>query len=173
MTTELLVTGYGPFGSIKENPSEWLASNIGLRHQILPVSFEAVDEFLTTMDSPVLLSLGVHSTAKCMHLEWIARNQVAALPDALGVVREGEIETGGPEVMATTLWLGTRLDDGQLPDGVKASTNAGTYLCNYILYRSLRLFPDRRVGFLHVPTFTVIPAKKQLEILEEVVSVFV
>jgi hypothetical protein len=34
-------------------------------------------------------------------------------------------------------------------------------LCNFIFYRALQAFPDRRVGFLHVPPRTVVPMSEQ------------
>ena len=38
--------------------------------------------------------------------------------------------------------------------GAESSTDAGRYLCEYVLYKSLRSFRDRRALFIHVPDAT-------------------
>jgi pyrrolidone-carboxylate peptidase len=83
---------------------------------------------------------------------------------------EGEYWRGCPEVLRTTLDVDGVLermhqqgsgDMSQLPEGVtvKASDDAGNYLCDFIYYSSLSHFwrknddhnGDRPVVFLHVP----------------------
>ena len=38
--------------------------------------------------------------------------------------------------------------------GAESSSDAGRYLCEYVMYKSLRSFRDRRALFIHVPDAT-------------------
>ena len=38
--------------------------------------------------------------------------------------------------------------------GAESSSDAGRYLCEYVMYKSLRSFKDRRALFIHVPDAT-------------------
>ena len=58
----ILVTGFGSFGEVIENPSAALAASSGCSYEVLEVSFEAVDQFLERLDRgsfDKLLLLGV------------------------------------------------------------------------------------------------------------------
>ena len=46
----------------------------------------------------------------------------------------------------------------------------GVYLCNYIFFRALQAFPDKRVGFLHVPPVNAVPIEEQHRMLARVVA---
>lgn len=158
-----LVTGFGPFGDYRENPSQKLAQGCGHPHQVLDVGFRAVDAFVEELDPEqydALLHLGVSQEAEKPTLELRARNHVGPVPDAFGVVwGPGPVSVRGPTQMAATLWQGPELwAESEL---WTTSVDAGCYLCNYLFYRSLERFPGLPVGFLHVPSESAMPLDEQ------------
>lgn len=162
----VFVTGFGPFGQVKENPSSILAQDSGYPHAILEVSYEAVDRFLERefpRDSfDALLMLGVSGRAKTMQLEMFGANACQSHPDVLGVSGKPIIEPGGPAWRETTLWERHH----QCPQGFRRSSSAGRYLCNYSLYQGLRWLPSHKVGFVHVPTALTLALDEQLKRLK-------
>jgi pyroglutamyl-peptidase len=157
----LLVTGFGPFGAITLNPSAELAKVGGFPHQVLDVTFQAVDAFIDKgiEDFDCLLSIGVNAGARRFHLETVARNEIASAPDIRGVVQgPGPIEPRLPNHLAATLWPTEMLVETET---MRPSVDAGTYLCNYIFYRSIAAFPTKKVGFLHVPSIETVPLETQ------------
>ena len=160
-TQGLLVTGFGPFGEHEANPSEQLARNCGAEFRILEVSFAAVDAFVSEVKHErrtALLLMGVSPRAKVFHLERRARNEVGWHPDVREVsLGPGPIVKRGRE-HGSTLW---QRGDATACKG-KYTDDAGTYLCNYVLYQALRGLPDVQIGFLHVPTFERLAFEEQL-----------
>ncbi len=153
----MLVTGFGPFLSHEENPSAVLASDSGQRFEVLEVSYRAVDEFLDSLDPgsfDAWLALGLAAKATTMLSERVGRNWIAAVPDVRGEVHgPGVIDPTGPPLLSAS-WV---FDD----ECVESSVDAGGYLCNYVLYRALRRFPEKRIAFLHVPPFSVVGLEEQ------------
>ena len=82
----------------------------------------------------------------------------------------GPIEEGEPLLLPSTLWNAHLVAELSVRPGLFASMDAGSYLCNYLSYRALRRFPQKRVGFLHVPTFERVPQDRQTEILTQVLA---
>ncbi len=160
------MTGFGPFANITENPSWVLARQCGLEAEELEVSFGAVDKFfreLSPAKFDALLMIGVAGRSRVQRLERFGRNQIGGFPDVTGVVQTGPIDQDAPSKLRSTLW-----ETGHLVrPGTRFSTDAGTYLCNYALFRALQRFPNNRVGFLHVPTFESMQESRQLELLHE------
>ncbi len=150
----LLVTGFGPFGSIDANPSQKLAETCGEEFRVLEVSFRAVDLFVEELallpPRPVLL-MGVAAASEKMRIEWVARNRIGKTPDVLGQVQgPSAIDPNGPPNLAASLWQHS--DFGVEHDRWLPSVDAGDYLCNYVFYRALQKGPHHRIGFLHVPS---------------------
>lgn len=168
----IFITGFGPFLAVDRNPSQWLAENCGLPHRILEVSFRAVDEFVASGEADgfdTLLHLGVAGGAERMRLETTARNVISPTPDVLGEVHgPAKIDPFGPPQLASTLWT----DAAYLTDteSTQPSVDAGGYLCNYLLYRSLQTHPTKQVGFLHVPPEEKMPLERQRKELEDVLE---
>ncbi len=170
--TPTLVTGFGPFGSVTENPSAALASSCGKPFQVLEVSFEAVDEFVDGLDPSTferLLLIGVHGGTDTMRLEVVARNEIGSAPDVRGVVAgPGPIYPRLPRYLSGGLWDAPEF---QNDPRWSVTTDAGTYLCNYIYFKALSAFPGKRVGFLHVPSFEKVALRTQTELLRAALEV--
>lgn len=162
----ILVTGFGPFLGFSENPSGVLAEALG--GPVLEVSFAAVDSFLDEVEPfEAWLQIGLAAKSTTMLYETVGRNFVSAVPDVHGVVGgPGKIDPMGPPALAATLWHGRPVEC----EDVRPSTDAGGYMCNYLLYRALRRFPEARIGFLHVPPFSAVSFERQSELLRSVLE---
>ena len=161
----ILVSGFGPFLDVKENPS-WesirdLQGTVvgGCRIAVvrLDVTYRtAAEQLQAAIDrtQPALvLSLGVAPTA-AIRLESTAHNRdTASAPDVDGEVREGRtIREGAAEALPTRLPL-AKLKAALVADGfaVVDSDDAGGYLCNHLFYELLTRRPTGPAGFVHVP----------------------
>ncbi|MDI9636776.1 hypothetical protein QPK87_39115 [Kamptonema cortianum] len=156
-----IITGFGPFPGVDENPSAELVKTASQATTILDVTFRSVDEFIAQLaqkEWDAWLMVGVSGKANSMLLETVGRNIVGLNPDADGVIAPGPINPALPHQLSATLWHGLQ---GIAPEGMAWSTDAGNYLCNYTLYRGLSAFPDRQIGFLHIPTLDVTPMNHQ------------
>ena len=152
----ITITGFGPFGRVKHNPSGVLAKLLhGERAVILPVSYAAVDEFVQRIPAGTtqLLMLGVAPDSKYIRLE-------RAASDERGQIQDNDGESRCCEKTDTVR--------GSLFDGIEAcscwkdSFDAGKFLCNYLYYRTTKARPEISTGFVHVPPFTVMPMPIQL-----------
>jgi len=151
----VLVSGFGPFPGVDENPSgaaiQLLQSRPGLQTAVLPVTFSAVDSFIDGLaDFDLIIHCGVAVNSTLFRLESLAVNKIGASPDAAGVIAgPGMIEPEGPDCYSTSLDL--ELLHSEVSNS-EISTDAGDYLCNYTYYRSLvRAEDGTDVLFLHVP----------------------
>jgi pyroglutamyl-peptidase len=169
----LLVTGFGPFGDVQENPSSILATGTGLEHEILEVSFDAVEGFLSGLNPDsfdALLCLGVSGRAEKMHLETLAKNWIGPAPDVLGAIHgPGPIDPKAPHQLGGTLWRTAELL--QETEDWQQSVDAGSYLCNYIYFRALQRLPSMPVGFLHVPSFDKMSQDRQESALQRLIQI--
>jgi len=148
----LFLSAFGAFGVHSENPSEVLCRQMEFDHEVLPVSYAGVDEFLQSRDfSPydAWLMMGVNGAGTELQLETVARNWVGTHADVEGVISgPGPIDLRAPQQNAATLW------SPELGDlGFEWSTHAGDYLCNYLFFCASSALPRLRIGFLHVPPF--------------------
>lgn len=172
MSERLIVTGFGPFGSFEENPSERLAKSVDANAPILEVSFKGVDEFLcglTAADFDALLLMGVAGKTDKIRIESVARNHIGSAPDVRGEIHgPGPIDPRLPGQIAATLWRYPELfEENEL---WRPSVNAGGYLCNYAFFRACWLFPNSRVGFLHVAPFEQLSVASQKDALCRILS---
>ncbi len=167
------VTGFGPFGTTNENPSAWLAERSGVQCSVIPVTFAAVDaelERLAQEDWDILLMLGLASKSPTLRFETVAHNHIGPGADMAGVVwGPGPIDPAAPAQLHATLWSGLGAET-ETPERA-ATTDAGGYLCNYILFRALQLFPSKPVGFLHVAEPSLMGLDDQLVHLKEILQV--
>ena len=150
-----------------------LAEGCGRNHAVLEVAYDFVDAFLRALDPAdfdALLMLGVATGRDGMTPELFARNWRGETPDVRGKGQAGPIEEGEPLLVESTLWNAHLLAEIEVSLGLRTSMDAGSYLCNYTSYRALRRFPDKKVGFLHVPPFEKVPQERQAEILAKVLG---
>lgn len=154
MDGRTLVTGFGPFPGVDDNPSAVLARESGEAHRVLDVSYDAAEAFVRDLDPSSfdrLLLIGVAASRDHLSLELFARNGCGRAPDVAGCVRAGRILDDFPLLLPSTLFEPEA--SAQILAGeprLRFSLDAGGYLCNFIYYRCLAAFPDKRVGFLHV-----------------------
>ena len=168
----MFVTGFGAFGDVTENPSGWLAKHCGLPFQVLDVTYAAADGFIEEVRNEAdkysgLLHLGVAAKSEKLRLELTAMNLTGMASDNEGRGGFGPINLASGNLMST-LWTPELLANP--PENTEVSVNAGDYLCNYLLYRSLSAFPMHRIGFLHVPLASAIPLETQLEIVKSLIA---
>jgi pyroglutamyl-peptidase len=177
----LLVTGFGPFPGAPENPTETLmrclarmsAGEFGasaLKVAMLPTEYRRSWAMLrrrySSFAPDVVIHFGLNGRAEAIHLECTGRNVVAAAKlDASGYApKSARLSRSGPDSLGSTFDAEAILAALQ-HQGFDAvlSKDAGDYVCNATLYRSLRTAPStRRVGFVHVPNSTVLAGSRLL-----------
>ena len=152
----ILVTGFGPFLDVEDNPSARLAravhgASVG-RHRVhglvLPVSYDRA--VATTLEAArealLVLGTGVARQRSEPRLELRAvRERTAEHADVDGVCG-GHNAPDGPEAVRATLG-----EAAARALGIGCSSDAGFYVCNGWLYGVVRGLPGVPVGFLHVP----------------------
>lgn len=164
----LLICGFSAFPAAPRNPaqavverlraSRWAPENASAAYRVLPVlwagSAEAVEAALAEARFDGVLLIGVATRATAFRLETVGRN--AASPtqrDHAGALwpRETISAEPGAELACTAPVdaMLSALHATGLP--VERSADAGDYLCNFTLYRTLRLPDAPPTGFLHVP----------------------
>ena len=155
MSDRTLVTGFKAFQNVSDNPSAKLAESCGRPFQKLEVAYRAVDDFLGGLDPTSfdrLLMLGVAAGRDRITPELYARNSIGKTKDVRGYAPEGLINPNGEALLEATLWTPDAVSEIVAFDPhTKISMDAGRYLCNYISYCALQKFPEKRIGFLHVP----------------------
>jgi len=175
---KLYLTGYGPFGDIKENPSQLLVDYLEdlnkkgefptfgdkielIFTHILDVNVESVQNHLKEINdivssepdnSHLIIHFGVDAGIDCIDLENVARNYICDYKGLNGKIIESDKEED--QLIFSKFDLESIrkiLSD----DKIKVSQNAGTYLCNYVYYLdSYELSrPNENVHclFIHVP----------------------
>lgn len=171
----VLMTAFGPFADYDQNPSE-MVLEYARRHcdfgdcvvewAVLPVVFEAVDSFITGLQSStydVLIHTGVAVGSMQPQIELCARNQVKG-SDTNGIARNGVIEANGPALLQSPM-ANHILNLCETSDlAIETSKDAGAYLCNYIYYKSLRCLGQQTgVVFIHLADFMSNPNARSLE----------
>jgi pyroglutamyl-peptidase len=173
MALTILLTGFGPFPGAPFNPTGELAralmrkrrpafANVRLVAHVFPTSYRAVDRELPRLLAHVapdaMLMFGLATRSRMLRVEMRARNAVSAVTrDAEGRLSLGtSIVPGGPaavsfDLPAHRLVLAARA--ARVP--VRASRDAGRYLCNYLCWQATRA-SERPGGpcviaFMHVP----------------------
>jgi pyroglutamyl-peptidase len=166
----VLVTGFGPFPGVAENPSGWLAETLAARAQthprevharVLPTEWAVVGRLVPSLldeISPrVILHFGVSQQSKSFRIERYAHNIAAARADACGALpQDSSILPAGTDRLDSAvcaMTLARHLRTQGLP--AAASNQAGHYLCNCLYYLSLdwavRRTGDCLVCFVHIP----------------------
>jgi pyroglutamyl-peptidase len=162
----LLVTGFGPFRDITDNPSSRLAEVLPGSTELLPVQYGKVEAFAISLRSrteDTILCLGLNARATELKFELYAHNQIGT-ERGYGSRRHTRtvIKPSGPQTLGQTLLTPKQL--GEL--ALATSFTPGDYLCNFLLYSLLIRYPERRIGFVHVPLFEKVTMGDQLEQLD-------
>ncbi len=164
----LLLTGFGPFPGAPRNPTTEVVARLAERRvgerlgvdivpHVFSTTWEALDDLarlLAETRPDIVLHLGLKRRATANAVEAFGRNRVSmAAVDAEGRrPRAAVLDADAPPRLASTLpvrRIAARIAGLGLP--VEVSTDAGRYLCNGLLWRSLRLAGGRPTGFLHLP----------------------
>lgn len=164
----LLLTGFGPFPGAPRNPTAEVVARLAERGvgdrlgvdivpHVFSTTWSALDDLaglLAEARPDIVLHLGLKRRARSIAVETFGRNRVSmAAVDAEGRRPRGSVLDGdAPPRLASTLpvrRIAIRIAGLGLP--VEVSTDAGRYLCNGLLWQSLRLSGERPTGFLHLP----------------------
>ena len=186
--TRLLVTGFGAFPGMPRNPSEivvralqrhraiFARRSIALTTQVLPVLYDLAAAFAPAPAPDVIVHIGVAGRRRQISIETRAHYRRSPRhPDASGrapaVTRSGQAPHHTVDAHWNARAFAMSLHRAGVP--TKLSRDAGSYVCNAILYRSLdsRLAPAL---FIHIPTARVLKpdrvARGLARILPDVVS---
>jgi pyroglutamyl-peptidase len=168
----ILLTGFGPFPSVPVNATTLLVPELAERvarrfrshavvPHIVPTEWAAGPDAATTLladHAPaIVLHFGVSSRARGFEIELTGRNHRAAAADACGEIPPTpSVIEGAPRELYATIpaaRIVARLKRLGLPAFL--SRDAGTYLCNSLLFRSLHAARELRLatcsGFVHLP----------------------
>lgn len=166
---KILLTGFEPFLSFKENPSEQIVeffsnnkiNSTEIVGEVLPVDFsKAGKQIINYIDKhkpDIVLSLGIAKGRAKITPERIAINCNAGPKDNRGFEPGNEkIFQDGPDGLFSTLPIQKIVKDLQnnnIPASI--SNSAGTYLCNNVMYHSLYYIHKNELpiqaGFIHLP----------------------
>ncbi|EQC41652.1 hypothetical protein SDRG_01610 [Saprolegnia diclina VS20] len=179
---KIIVTGFGQFGKIVENPTTTLAQKLkgnanATEVFVLEVSADGLNEALApywaeaeASDEPfIFLHMGVSHKGTAINLEQVGYNVADfRIPDMRGWEPAAEpIAPNGPESYSTNL----PVEDlaAALGPHTNVSTDPGRYICNYVYYKSLAVThakANQHALFVHVPEFTVVSEADQLATIE-------
>lgn len=172
--TQVLVTGFEPFGGHEANPSQLVAE--ALDGVVLPVSYERAAarllEALEERKPDLVVCFGLADDRTALAVERYAHNlDEATTTDNDGTPGSGSpIDAAGPLALASTLPVDeivAALRAEEIP--AEVSRDAGGYLCNHVFY-SLR-HAGAAGGFVHLPPLAVIPLETQLRAARIVIEV--
>jgi pyroglutamyl-peptidase len=162
---ELLITGFGPFLEVADNPSARVATAVaalvpGAQAEVLPASYQRstqqLDELLADRQPSALLLLGLSRHVDVLRVEAIARNaDRSTSPDVDAVVRGGRpVVADAPRQLAATADL-TAVEAALVAADVPftSSTDAGGYVCNHLYFHALHRGAAPTV-FVHVGHLT-------------------
>ena len=168
----ILITGFGPFPGAPFNPTMPLVTrltalrrpafdNVEFSSHIFHVTYATVDrelpELIASLRPDAMLSFGLADRTPFMRIETRARNAVTTtFPDAdRNRARKGSIVDGAdamPFGPHTAKLLRVARATGV---DARASRDAGSYLCNYLSWRSIeavrRVNGPRLAAFVHIP----------------------
>ena len=169
----ILLTGFGPFPGVPVNVSGPLTEAIARRAAtrfrskrivtaVLPTEWQTAPrrlaEFYRKETPALVLHFGVSERARDLVIETRALNRRGPTPDAAAARPKSScIIAGGPDHLDVGLPVESIVDRLRAM-GIPASRSddAGSYLCNTVLYHSLRLAAamavPAAVGFVHIPT---------------------
>mmetsp|Transcript_5694 Transcript_5694/g.8859 ORF Transcript_5694/g.8859 Transcript_5694/m.8859 type:complete len:379 (+) Transcript_5694:425-1561(+) len=180
---KVVLTGFGKFGDVADNPSTHLACALGsdvhvIASKVLQVSIQGVQEGILELenevkaagvdpDEVVWVHVGVYAKMTQIRIECRGFNEATfGLPDERGNTpnKEKVVEEDVQERWTTI--DGDRLASDLAKEGhpFVATADPGRFICNYTLYHSLH--KHKHAIFVHIPLFENIPQAVQKESLE-------
>lgn len=166
-----MISGFESFGGRKINPTALLIEALQNKEIpipdglivdqiLLPVTFEQsfydLQKKINVFNPDVVIAFGLSAKSDAIKLETLAVNRIdAEIQDNNGMQpREQMINhLGEPSYPSTLPIQGIEhvLTEAGIP--VKLSSDAGSYVCNYVFYRMMESNQDalRLCGFIHVP----------------------
>ena len=188
---KILITAFGPFGQFDNNPSERLLKELQLRSleeklgiqvewEVLPVSFNAIDDYLGQLNPEfdLIIHMGVATNESMLRFEVVGRNTKHGTDNA-GQTYAGVEIVAGENDLATSFPAPVLQETiGQHPDSARISEDAGDYLCNYVYFKSLYDFRmSRPVLFVHVADVDNQPnapsLSQQADIVQSLITNFI
>ena len=167
-SSAILLTGFGPFPGVTDNPTAHIAAllrdeiiaDVSIHTEVLPVSFKRapnqVSELLaSSMHILATLHLGVATDSRFIRLERSAKNHIeTSVGDIDGYgLHQDRVQMNRPpnEVVLSTLDVDS-IAEHLCASGFDArpSDDAGAYVCNALYHHSLT-HEDRPTLFMHVP----------------------
>ena len=168
----VLLTGFGPFPGVERNASSELALDLARRAAerhtsvdfvaaVLPVDWQEgprrIEDLIGQHRPAVSLHFGVSSRATGFVIEAHAYNVATAMPDDSGEIAGSINLVAGDRPRRSATLPVKRIVQDLRAAGFPAelSSDPGRYLCNAVLYHSLRQAarssPRLRAGFVHIP----------------------
>lgn len=163
----VLLTGFGPYPGVAENPSGWLAETLAARKshhcnlyaRVLPTEWQAIAELTPrlheTLQPDVMIHFGVSPRAKTLRIERSAHNRTASRADASGTISDTRVISPEGAMRLHTCLPVTQIATHLRTQGMAAhsSRSCGRYLCNFLYYRSLQWAHAHGSDalFVHVP----------------------
>jgi len=185
-----LLTGFGPFQGVDENPSGLVAEAVGadsppgldVKGATLPVTFRGVAPRLRELleeearTPALILGMGVHS-GSTFRLESRARAVLMSKQvdnDGVSASTFGPLAVGD-RATRIEMDLAAEILSGVARNEVEQSDDAGGYVCECAYYAILSeaLRRNSRGLFLHLPPLDVIPLDEQIEVVRSFLGQFV
>ncbi|GAB5560551.1 MAG: pyroglutamyl-peptidase I [Synoicihabitans sp.] len=190
MSRRVLITGFGPFGNVTQNPAAAIAESLHGRRlrgrtlvgRILPVEFthgpRELRRLIRETEPELVVCLGVAASRQHITPERVAINLVdAPIPDNAGAQPvDCRISANGAGAYFSTLPIKSIVEElSERGAPVKLSSSAGEFVCNHIFYhlmKALRRTKGIRGGFIHVPLPTpTFGLEAQIEAIRLAISV--
>lgn len=177
----LVVTGFGPFSDVLDNPSSRNLDPISgaTKYLDIPVSISGVDAVLREIlekfaqsAEVVLIQFGVHDETDKLRVEQFAYNEALfPIPDVDGVVRSGDrIRSGCAQILRTPIDVASLV---RAEPKTLISIDPGRYLCNYMYFQSLRMAlrtPHIKPLFVHVPPYSRMGQAAQRRVIQSLLG---
>ena len=163
---KLLLTYFEPFGPDSINASAEIISSLpehigdlSITKMLLPVVYPSAGDIIVkkalSEKYDAIIAFGQYAGAGEIRLEYTAKN-VIHMPkgdNAHNVIENGKICADGPDTVCSTFnaeAIKSALCGSPVP--VDISNDAGSYLCNSVLYRLLTCNSSSTIcGFIHLP----------------------
>ncbi len=181
----VLLTGFEPFSGRRDNVSEAVAREIdasGIDGVEISTIILSVDEHGSRKCSELIRSghhfdaivhLGLSEERKQISLESLAKNTLGmSKPDNSGrMVTDSTIVRDAPDLIRTTVSKHILDEEFEHDCRVSWSEDAGGFVCNETLFRTLEAIGEERIPviFVHLPVPENIAISEQTEIVSRII----